>query len=311
MSMSSGVFDLSSLKAPSPGAAAPSASGEGPAGSVYSIEVTTANFPEVVQSSTRHLVVMGLWSPRSPQSIDFMRLLVDATAGFEGAIGVGLVDVDAEPEIGQALGIQGVPVTVGLVGGRPVPLFQGTVPAEEIARYFAELHRLGVQSGLAGRAQPGNFLPGVATPDEVHDEVEEPADPRFEAADAAWAAGDFATAVDEYEKLAAQHPGEVEIAERLAGVKLMARTQGVDLQAARTAAADNPQDLAAALLVADLDVAGGHVEDAFGRLIELVKHLGGDDRDLVRERLLELFTVVGPGDPRVAVARRALATALY
>ena len=115
----------------------------------------------------------------------------------------------------------------------------------------------------------------------------------------------------EYEKLLSQNPRDSEIAERLAGVKLMGRTRDADLTAARAAAADAPDDIDAQLLVADLDVSGGHVQDAFDRLIELVKRLDGDDRERVRERLLELFTVVGATDPRVAAARRALATALF
>jgi putative thioredoxin len=118
-------------------------------------------------------------------------------------------------------------------------------------------------------------------------------------------------AVAEYEKLLNQYPGDTEIAERLAGVQLMGRTRDADLTAARAAAADAPDDLDAQLLVADLDVSGGHVEDAFDRLIGLVKRLDADDRERVRERLLELFTVVGAADPRVAAARRALATALF
>ncbi len=91
----------------------------------------------------------------------------------------------------------------------------------------------------------------------------------------------------------------------------MGRTRDAELAAARSAAADAPDDIDAQLLVADLDVSGGHVQDAFDRLLELVKRLDGDDRERVRERLLELFTVVGATDPRVASARRALATALF
>ena len=89
------------------------------------------------------------------------------------------------------------------------------------------------------------------------------------------------------------------------------RLTALNLNTARAAADDGPDDVDSQLLVADLDVSGGHVQDAFDRLIELVKRLDGDDRDRVRERLLELFTVVGVTDPRVATARRALATALF
>jgi putative thioredoxin len=53
------------------------------------------------------------------------------------------------------------------------------------------------------------------------------------------------------------------------------------------------------------------VQDAFDRLIGLVGRTTEAERDRVRERLLELFTVVGVTDPRVAGARRALASALF
>lgn len=300
-----GAIDLSALARPAPPAAQAAADG---GDAVYAVDVTAANFQDVVQSSVQHLVVLGLWSPRSEQSVEFARVLRDASRAYAGAIQVAFVDVDSSPEIAQALGVQGVPVTIGLVGGRPVPLFQGTVPADEVRRYFDELHQLGVQNGLTGRAQPGDtVLAGEAAP-----AAEEPAeDPRFAAADAAWAEGDFDTAIAEYEKLLAQAPADTEVAERLAGVRLMARVAGADLQEARRAAADAPDDLDAQLLVADLDVSGGHVDDAFSRLIDLVRRTAGDDRDRVRGRLLDLFVVVGAADPRVATARRALATALY
>ena len=244
----------------------------------------------------QHVVVLSLWSPRSPQSIAFNDLLATVTATF---------DIDANPSIAQALQATAVPLVVGLVKGQPVPLFQGTVAEDEVRSYFAELIAVAAQNGLTGRVEST----GSETP--PSDEAEEPNDPRFAAADAAFAAGDHALAVAEYEKLLAQFPADAEIAERLAGVKLMLRTQGADLQAARKAAADAPDDIAVQLLVADLDVSGGHVQDAFDRLIGLVARSAETERDEVRERLLELFTVVGGSDPRVAGARRALASALF
>jgi putative thioredoxin len=117
--------------------------------------------------------------------------------------------------------------------------------------------------------------------------------------------------VAEYEKLRVQYPADVEVAERLARVKWLSRTKGADLQAARAAAADRPDDVDAQMLVADLDISGGHVEDAFDRLLTLIRNTAGDERETVRERILELFTVVGIADPVVMTARRSLATALF
>ena len=296
-----GAIDLSALKQPAARPGQPAADG----GS-YVIDITEQNFQtEALQASMSYVVVLSLWSPRSPQSESFNALLGNVVSQYGGQIVLAQVDIDANPTIAQALQAQAVPLVVGLVKGQPVPLFQGTVDEAEARRYFDELVNVAAQNGVTGRAQPTGEGPEAA------EEVEEPEDPRFAAADAAFAASDFDTAVAEYEKLQAQYPADTEISERLAGVKLLARTQGVDLQAARKAAADAPDDLDAQMLVADLDVSGGHVDDAFDRLIQLVKRTSGDDRERVRQRLLDLFTVVGVADPRVATARRALASALF
>lgn len=297
-----GALDLSALARP----AAP-ASGAGQGGSStggWVVDATEADFQQVaLEASLQHLVVLSLWSPRARESADFNARLAAAANAYDGQLLLVQVDVDANPGIGQALGAQAVPLVVGLVKGQPVPLFQSAVPDEQIRGYFEELIRLGAEHGVTGRAPaPGG---AVEAPEEPED------DPRFAEADAAFNSGDLDGAIAVYERLAAQSPGDAEVAERLAGVRLMARTQGVDLQQARTAAADAPADVDAQLLVADLDVSGGHVDDAFDRLIQLVARTAESDRDRVRERLLELFVVVGSDDPRVATARRRLATALY
>ncbi|KRC64355.1 hypothetical protein ASE12_05985 [Aeromicrobium sp. Root236] len=295
-----GAIDLSALKQPPARPGQPAAGG----GS-YVVDITEQNFQTAaLQASMDYVVVLSLWSPRSPQSESFNAMLGGLVSQYAGQIVLAQVDIDANPAIAQALQAQAVPLVVGLVKGQPVPLFQGTVEEAEARRYFDELINVAAQNGVAGRAAPTGEAPEAAEPEEAED-------PRFATADEAFAAGDFDTAVAEYDKLQKQYPADAEISERLAGVKLLARTQGADLQAARKAAADSPDDLEAQMLVADLDVSGGHVDDAFARLIELVKRTSGDDRELVRQRLLDLFTVVGVADPRVATARRALASALF
>jgi len=295
-----GAIDLSALKQPPARPGQPAAGG----GS-YVVDITEQNFQTAaLQASMDYVVVLSLWSPRSPQSESFNAMLGALVSQYAGQLVLAQVDIDANPAIAQALQAQAVPLVVGLVKGQPVPLFQGTVEEAEARRYFDELVNVAAQNGVTGRAQPMGEASEAAEPEEVED-------PRFAAADEAFAAGDFDTAVAEYEKLQKQYPADSEISERLAGVKLLARTQGVDLQAARKAAADAPDDLEAQMLVADLDVSGGHVDDAFDRLIGLVKRTAGDDREAVRQRLLDLLTVVGTADPRVATARRALASALF
>ncbi len=136
-------------------------------------------------------------------------------------------------------------------------------------------------------------------------------DPRYAPAQDALASGDIDLAVAEYQKLADANPADAEAAAGLAMAKILQRTQGVDLNAARAAAAASPDDVDAQIMVADLDLLGGHVEDAFARLVELVRRTSDKDRDRAREHLLGLFAAVGNEDPRVLKGRQALASALY
>lgn len=297
MSFSGGI-DLSALanQAQPP-------SGQASGGASYVIDVTEANLQDVLQRSAQYVVVLHLWSARSPDHATFSQTLVTAVNKRGGRLQLANVDIDANPRIAQAFQVQSVPFVLGVIGGRPVPLFQSTVGEAELEQVFDELVTLATQNGITGTAEPQGAEP--------EPEEEQGPDPRFVDADAALETGDFDAAIAAYERLIAQNPADDEAVERLAGVKLIQRVSTADLEAARAAAADAPDDLDAQLLVADLDVSGGHVEDAFDRLVKLIARTREDDRERVRLHLIELFTVVGAADPRVAAARRALASVLF
>ncbi|MDX6311661.1 MAG: putative thioredoxin, partial [Streptomyces sp.] len=154
----------------------------------------------------------------------------------------------------------------------------------------------------------------VAEGEAPAEEPERPATPQEIALSAAHDAldqGDLGGAIQAYKNVLSDDPGNTEAKLGLAQAELLNRVQDADPQAVRKAAADNPSDVPAQLAAADLDLAGGHVEDAFGRLVETVRRTAGDDRNAARLRLLELFEVIGSDDPRVTAARAALARVLF
>ena len=290
-----GAVDLSTLSqsTPAPGPAA---------GNGLVIEGTDGGFQAIVTSTQKVPAVVVLWSQRMPASADFVQVVTSVAASYEGRFQVVSVDVDVNPGLLQAFQVQSVPMTLGLVAGQPVPLFLGAQSAEQVRVYVDELLKLAVEHGVSGRV-------ALEAPGEAEVEPELP--PLHQEAFDAIERDDLDAAAAAYTKALALNPADGDAAVGLAQVKLMQRTAGVDLQAARAAAAEDPADVVAQMLMADLDVLGGHVEDAFVRLIDTVRATEGDERDIVREHLVELFAVVGAHDERVLKARRALMSALF
>ena len=318
-----GAVDLSALKrpagpaggpgggprpagAPGAGPAAGGAGGEGGVAGSYAVEVTEANFQPVLEASMNALVLLVFYSPSqmaaSVQLADDLTTLADE---FEGKYLLGRVDVDASPQIAQAVQIPSVPFVVAVVQGRPMPLFQDVAPIDDLRAALTQVMQQLATQGVTGRHQP------LANGGADAEEGEEYLDPRYAPAQEALAEGDVDRAVAEYQKLVDANPADTEAAGGLAMAKVLQRTQSADLQAARQAAAERPDDVDAQTLVADLDMAGGHVDDAFARLVDLVRRTTGDDRDRARTHLLGLFAAVGNDDPRVLKGRQALASALF
>ena len=312
-----GAIDLSGLSSASAGAGAgapgapgaPGAGGGGgPAaggGSSYAVQVTEQNFQETVEASLTAPVVLVLYSPsRSAESATYAREVAETVAGYEGRFLAALVDVDVAPQIAAALQVQQIPLMMVLVDGRPATQpIPGVLRPDELSTLLNQLAQQLTAQGIAGRHQPRH---AAASEDD-----EEAVDPRYAAAQDALGEGDVDRAVAEYQKLVDANPADAEAAAGLAMATVLQRTQGVDLAAAREAAASNPDDVDAQTLVADLDLLGGQVDDAFDRLVELVRRTAGSDRDRAREHLIGLFGAVGNDDPRVLRGRQNLASALF
>lgn len=302
-----GAVDLSALgrkPAPAPGGAAPAGPGV-PAGVVVDV-ADEATFGQVVQQSVQVPVVFVLWTTWSEVSATVTAELVRLAGEYGGRFLLARVDADATPQIAQAFGAEGVPAVVAVLRGQPVPLFQGAAAPEDIRAVLDQLLQAAAANGVTGTVAGGQ----VPSPEQAEPE-EPPLPPLHQAAFEAIERDDLDGAVEAYTQALKENPRDDMARAGLAQVELFRRTADVDPAAARAAAAGDPGDVDAQLVVADLDVLGGQVEDAFARLVDLVRATQGPERERVRVRLIELFGVVGDTDARVLAARRALASALY
>ena len=299
-----GAIDLSGLKQP---ASAAPGGGAGPAASgAYAVDVSDQNFQDVLESSMSAPVVLVFYSPtRSPESASLAADLQTLANEFEGKFLLGKVDIDAAPSIAQAMQIPSVPLVALVVQGRPAPLFQDAPPIDELRTALNQVFQQLATQGFTGRHQPR------AGAGPVDENGEPEVDARYAPAQDALEAGDIDLAVAEYQKLVDANKADAEAVGGLAMAQVLQRTQGAELNAARAAAAERPDDVDAQTLVADLDLLGGHVDDAFRRLVELVRRTSEAERDQARSHLIGLFAAVGNDDPRVLAARRDLASALF
>ena len=264
------------------------------------VDGTDANFGNILELSKTVPVIVELYAGEPTPS------LIALIKEYAGRFLLATVDAQANPQLVQAFQAVAAPTVAALIGGRPVGLYEGELPDADARRVFDQLTQVAAQNGVTGTVRASGE---EAQPDA--EPAEEPLPPLHQEAYDAILTGDYDAAITAYRTAMAQNPRDALAVAGLAQVSLLKRLDGVVADDVRRAAADAPQDVDAALAVADLDVSGGHLEDAFGRLLDLFGSLGGDDRDRVRTRLLDYFEIAGAEDPRVIAARKRLTMLLY
>lgn len=305
-------FDLSKL---APAAAQSASPGTAGASVSYVRDVDEAGFEAIASQSLQFPVVLELTLSNQPGTKAVDDALIELTNQAEGRWLLGRVDVATSPRIAQALGVQAVPTVLAIIGGQVAPLFQGTRDKAGIKAILDQLAGVAIANGVTGRAQP---VPGGRTAGGGDDATAQPeagaepaVDPRFAAADAALERGDLDAALAEFDKLLVANPRDAEAAAGKSQVGLLLRVNKLDPTAVLVKAGAAIDDLDAQLEAADVEMATGQPEAAFKRLVDAVRRTSGDDRERARVRLVELFSLLPPGDPTVAKARRDLTTALF
>ena len=257
------------------------------------VEATDATFQsEIIERSVTVPVVIDFWATWCQPCQQLSPILEDFARADGGAWVLAKVDVDANPQLSTAAQVQSIPTVMVVWQGKVIPGFQGALPKEQVRLFLDEVMALASSS-------PGGTAADAAV------------DPEVAAAEDQMLAGDLTGAAAAYREILAARPGSQEAAAGLARVQLLERTQGLDAVAVRAVADTEPTNLEAVLQAADLDLLDGNLPVAFGRLVDAVRRTSGTERDQVRERLVDLFAIVGDDDPYVVAARRDLASALF
>ena len=294
-----GAVDLSGLVRRATDASRPAA--DAPPASSLVFETSDAGFQSVLELSTRVPVVVEFTAPGLSSALG------PIVESYRGRLVLAIVDGSVNPQLAQAFQVREVPTVAAVIAGRPVSLFIGIPSDAEVRQVLDELLQLAAENGVSGTVPTEDAPEG----EEGAEPAPEPLPPHHQEAFDAISAGDYATAIAEYRKALAENPRDQLAVAGLAQVSLLDRLSGRSAGEIRDAAAAQPDDVDAQLAVADLDVSGGHLEDAFGRLLDLFATASSADRDRIRARLLDYFEIAGAEDPRVGAARARLASLLY
>lgn len=271
--------------------------------------LTEKNLESTLQTSMSLPVIVVFAAPESEHSQTLISQLTNLITKRAGRIQLAVVDTSTERGVAGAFGIQAVPSVVALLQGQPVPLFQGLPDSQAIDETLSKLLKAGEQYGLNG------VLDG--DPEGAAPEPEIP--PLHQEGLVALEAGNLDAAHAAYTAAIKENPGDLEAKTALNQVELLQRVQAInpqnsplEAQGLLHAAASSPlTEIDVHLQAADLELSFGHAEAAFTRLIDVIKATQGEDRDLVRTRLLALFDIVGQHSPSVHQARKALTNALF
>lgn len=225
---------------------------------------------------------------------------------YQGRFVLGTVRGESSPELVRALQIEGIPTVLALIGGQPVPLFKGIPAEQEVRAILDQVLTFAQENGVTGQVDPG-----ASAPEEDSEPQEAPLPPLHQEAFDALTRNDLPAAKAAYQKALQESPADADASAGLAQVELLERARSLDAEAVRRSAADDPGNVDHALAGADLDMSGGHIEDAFVRLLGIFAGASDEDKERIRERLLNYFTIVGQAAPEVKKARTQLASLMF
>jgi putative thioredoxin len=277
------AFDLSSLTKPKVNPSEP----------LPGIEVSVENLStEILPLSLVRPVIVVMWSPRSPESVEMVKTLGKLELDYKQAFAVARVDIEAHPQVGQAFQTKSIPYAVAIIAEQMVPLFEQSYPEAQVRMVIDKVLTLASEQGV-GQAPVESM------------EAEE-----IEAMDAL-EAGNFVAAEAAYKKWLSRKPNENLAKLGLAQTQLLMRTEGLQLDDVIAESTSNPTDITLQLKAADVEIVNGGVEAAFTRLLHAIRATSGEDRTKVKDHLLSLFSLIDQSDPRLVAARKELASALF
>jgi putative thioredoxin len=236
---------------------------------------------DVIERSKEVPVVVDFWAEWCGPCRQLTPALEKATQARDGQVELAKVDTDANQQLAQAFGVQGIPAVKAFKDGKVVDEFTGAIPPQQVEAFF---------DGLV----PSEADRLVATQPDDEDALRRALelDPRHSAAATGLARlliarGDH----EEAEQVLAPFPNDFVAAGLVARARLSRNRD--DLDEAWSAWDD------------------GNHEAALEKLQEAFAAADADERDTLRQAMVGIFTELGPDSELARTHRRRMASAMY
>jgi len=121
------------------------------------VDVTYATFEtEVMQRSKDVPVVVDLWAPWCGPCRTLGPIIEKVIDETEGQVALVKVNVDENPQISQAFGVQSIPLVVAVKDGQPVDGFLGAHPEATVRQFVERLLPSAEEQALAALVAAGD-----------------------------------------------------------------------------------------------------------------------------------------------------------
>ncbi len=262
-------------------------------------EITEANLRTYLEISNKVPLVIDFYSQRE-DSIALSEKLLALAKEANGALLLGRIDIESHKRVAEAFSVQQAATVVAVLKGQPFPLFNGNVELEQITSIINKLLEVAVGNGVTERISVNESAEPISTAPKLPKNHQEAAE--------ALNAGDNQKALELYQQILRESPADALAAAGLAQTELLLRVEGLDFEKVLD---NSPQNFDELMIFADALIAIGDFAVGFDALLTNFADVSKDEQQLMKERLLKYFEIVGKTDPAVVAARSRLTSMLF
>ena len=279
--------------------------------SPYIVDVTLENFQQVIlEGSMQQPILVDFWANWCAPCKALMPTLHKLAEEFQGQFILAKVNIEEQPELAQQFQVKSVP-TLMLVGeGQLLDQFNGVKPESEL-RAFLKQH---LTNPIDAFKEQIKLLIGEGELDQAQEmlqqaisQLPEDADLQIDLARVLLQKNLAAEAKAVLENLPKAEKARPQVKGLIAGLKFAE----VAPSAEQLAALGEREDSEANYLKAMFALLQGEHEQALERLLNLLRDDRTYQEGVAHKTLLEVFAMLGEGNPLVVKARRKLYTLMY